>query len=128
MYKRQQLDQLLFESLVRLPTKFEKFDDVEQLGYCIRLLAIRDSDLAKQVIAPALTETSWLNRYQRSYDFTWNRTLGTANWIDPVWATEVTKRLIENYKYDNSARKIELITATLNESHNIIKQLRSFED
>ena len=41
---------------------------------------------------------------------------------------QLSIRLIENYQYDNSARKIELITATLNESHNIIKQLRSFED
>ncbi len=111
----QELDQILFALLASRPVRFETNGALEMLGIYSRLLAMKDPELARQLMEPVFREPSWLFTYQTNFDFQQSRVLQSAAWIDPDWSVEIARSLADRSQWDSPLRRMELYSGLIKE-------------
>lgn len=79
-------------------------------------LAQYDSDIARSIIEPCFTDTSWLHDglhsgHIRGFGFSRNEALMAATSIDPAWGVELCNQLIDGPYAQDQLRQLELANA-----------------
>jgi hypothetical protein len=111
-----ELDRIVFECLRKAPTSLGNLQAEMMLGSIVKLLAMRDPDLARVFLEPYFREGGWLSAGQQvRFGFLHNPILAAAVWADPAWAAELARRYGVEVGRFEPLKKLELYNCVIHE-------------
>ncbi|MDP1561194.1 MAG: carboxypeptidase-like regulatory domain-containing protein [Pirellulaceae bacterium] len=108
-----ELDALLFEAIRKAPSPLDTRFLVEVHLNLICLLALRDVDLAKNLMEPMFSDGSWHLGIEYDQSVFRNQALLAAGRVDPVWAAQMARTLAVDYGGNDQSRRLEIYCSIL---------------
>ncbi|MDP1562642.1 MAG: carboxypeptidase-like regulatory domain-containing protein [Pirellulaceae bacterium] len=102
-----ELDEFIFACLKHAPDSFNN-RRVDVFGTLVKLLALHDQNLAKQLLQSALDAEVWHGGVEHSSRFRNNHLLRSAAWVDPDFACEVAEALSQRWDGEGATYKLQL--------------------
>lgn len=102
-----ELDEFTFACLKHAPDSFNN-RRVDVFGTLVKLLALHDQNLAKQLLQSALDAEVWHGGVEHSSRFRNNHLLRSAAWVDPDFACDVAEALGQRWDQEGATYKLQL--------------------
>lgn len=102
-----ELDEFIFSCFKRAPDSFSN-RRVDIFGTLVKLLALHDQNLARQLLQSALDAEVWHGGVEHSSRFSNNHLLRSAAWVDPDFACEVAETLGQRWDREGATYKLQL--------------------
>ncbi len=102
-----ELDELLFASLKNAPLEFSSFHQFDVLANRIRLLSLRDTELAKFLLEPVFQDTAWMHSNYRLRLYL-NPLVQTAAWVDADWSLSLMEQWNNTLGVDDPVSTLQL--------------------
>ena len=102
-----EMDEFTFSCLKHAPDSFNN-RRVDVFGTLVKLLALHDQNLAKQLLQSALDAEVWHGGVEHSSRFRNNHLLRSAAWVDPDFACEVAEALGQRWDQEGATYKLQL--------------------
>lgn len=112
-------DALLFASLEHAPTNIDSFQLNGVFANLVRMVAIHDPQIARQILDLAFENGAWLYGDPLWSAFENNSLLMSYAWIDPELAAQKAVELSDKFSEDDDVRKLQLLTSVINELNSI---------
>ena len=114
-----EFDELLFATLEFAPTKTETMQTNMIYANLIKMVAIKDPEVAKQILDSAFENGAWLYGDPTWSAFSEGSLLRAYAWIDPKLACKKALELSDRYSNEAQVRKLELLTRVIDELNTI---------
>ena len=114
-----EFDELLFATLEHAPPKIDSYQLNMVFANLVRMVAVHDPQIAKQILDPAFENGAWLYGDPTWSAFDNNMLLKSYAWIDPELAAQKAVELSEKFSEDDQVRKLQLLTSVIDELNNI---------
>ena len=114
-----EFDELLFATLEFAPAKTETMKTNMIYANLIKMVAIKDPEVAEQILDSAFENGAWLYGDPTRSAFSNNILLKAYAWIDPELACQKALELSERYSKEAQVRKLELLTTVISELNTI---------
>ena len=109
----------LFATLEFAPAKTETMQTNMIYANLIKMVAIKDPEVAEQILDSAFENGAWLYGDPTWSPFSNNILLKAYAWIDPELACQKALELSERYSKEAQVRKLELLTTVISELNTI---------
>jgi len=111
-----ELDTIVFECLRKAATTPRDAQAERMLGSVVKLLALRDPDLARVFLEPYFREGRWLPAGQHvGFGYLYNPLLQAAVWADPSWAVDLARQQGDRHGQFEALRKLEILNCVIRE-------------
>jgi len=114
-----EFDELLFATLEFAPAKTETMQTNMIYANLIKMVAIKDPEVAEQILDSAFENGAWLYGDPTWSPFSESSLLKAYAWIDPELACQKALELSERYSKEAQVRKLELLTTVISELNTI---------
>ena len=110
-----EFDQLLFAAIEHAPTKISSFQLNGVFANLVKMIAVRDPEVAREILEPAFENGAWRYGDPQWSAFENNMLLKAFVWIDPELAGDKALELSDHYAGDAPVRRLQLLTSVIDE-------------
>lgn len=114
-----EFDELLFATIEHAPRKIDSTQLNSVFANMVKMVAVRDPKLARQILEPAFENGAWRYGDPTWSAFSTNSLLQACAWIDPEFAGQQAIKMAKQYAGDDPVRELQLLTTVIDELNSI---------